>query len=112
MHSIAAHYILTYGTEEQKKIWLPRMAKGELIGSIAMTEPVAGSDLQNIKTMAKRQGECLLINGSKTFITNGWHTNLIVLAVKTGADRRGRERHLAGGGRDQGSAGLSRRPHA
>jgi acyl-CoA dehydrogenase len=59
------------------------MATGELIGSIAMTEPVAGSDLQNIKTMAKRQGECLLINGSKTFITNGWHTNLIVLAVKT-----------------------------
>jgi acyl-CoA dehydrogenase len=60
------------------------MATGQLIGSIAMTEPVAGSDLQNIRTNAKRQGECLLINGSKTFITNGWHTNLIVLAVKTG----------------------------
>ncbi len=84
VHSIAAHYILSYGTEEQKKHWLPRMAKGELIGSIAMTEPVAGSDLQNIRTMAKKQGECLVINGSKTFITNGWHTNLIVLAVKTG----------------------------
>jgi acyl-CoA dehydrogenase len=84
VHSIAAHYVLDYGTEDQKKYWLPRMAKGELIGSIAMTEPVAGSDLQNIKTTAKRQGECLLINGSKTFITNGWHTNLIVLAVKTG----------------------------
>jgi len=84
VHSIAAHYILDYGTEEQKHYWLPRMTKGELIGSIAMTEPVAGSDLQNIKTMAKRQGECLVINGSKTFITNGWHTNLIVLAVKTG----------------------------
>ena len=84
VHSIAAHYILSYGTEEQKQFWLPRMTKGELIGSIAMTEPVAGSDLQNIKTMAKRQGECLVINGSKTFITNGWHTNLIVLAVKTG----------------------------
>lgn len=84
VHSIAAHYILDYGTEEQKQFWLPRMTKGELIGSIAMTEPVAGSDLQNIKTMAKRQGECLVINGSKTFITNGWHTNLIVLAVKTG----------------------------
>ena len=84
VHSIAAHYILDYGTEEQKKYWLPRMATGELIGSIAMTEPVAGSDLQNIKTHAKKQGECLVINGSKTFITNGWHTNLIVLAVKTG----------------------------
>jgi acyl-CoA dehydrogenase len=84
VHSIAAHYILAYGTDAQKREWLPRMATGELIGSIAMTEPVAGSDLQNIKTHAKRQGECLLINGSKTFITNGWHTNLIVLAVKTG----------------------------
>jgi len=84
VHSIAAHYILDYGSEDQKQYWLPRMAKGELIGSIAMTEPVAGSDLKNIKTSAKRQGECLLINGSKTFITNGWHTNLIVLAVKTG----------------------------
>ncbi|HLJ48145.1 MAG TPA: acyl-CoA dehydrogenase family protein [Bryobacteraceae bacterium] len=84
VHSIAAHYILDYGNEDQKAYWLPRMAKGELIGSIAMTEPVAGSDLQNIKTVARRQGECLVINGSKTFITNGWHTNLIVLAVKTG----------------------------
>jgi acyl-CoA dehydrogenase len=84
VHSIAAHYILAYATEEQKHYWLPRMAAGELIGSIAMTEPIAGSDLQNIKTTAKRQGECLLINGSKTFITNGWHTSLIVLAVKTG----------------------------
>jgi acyl-CoA dehydrogenase len=84
VHGIAAHYILDYGSEEQKQFWLPRMAKGELIGSIAMTEPVAGSDLQNIKTIAKRQGECLVINGSKTFITNGWHTNLIMLAVKTG----------------------------
>jgi acyl-CoA dehydrogenase len=84
VHSIAAHYILSYGTEEQKKYWLPRMATGELIGSIAMTEPIAGSDLQNIKTHAKKQGTCLSINGSKTFITNGWHTNLIVLAVKTG----------------------------
>ena len=89
VHSIAAHYILDYGTEEQKRYWLPRMATGELIGSIAMTEPVAGSDLQNIKTMAKRQGACLLINGSKTFITNGWHTNLVVLAVKTGESGEG-----------------------
>jgi acyl-CoA dehydrogenase len=89
VHSIAAHYILDYGTEEQKRYWLPRMATGELIGSIAMTEPVAGSDLQGIKTMARKQGSCLVINGSKTFITNGWHTNLIVLAVKTGESGEG-----------------------
>lgn len=84
VHSIAAHYVLDYGSEEQKRAWLPQMAKGELIGSIAMTEPSGGSDLQSIKTRATRHGECLVINGSKTFITNGWHTNLIVLAVKTG----------------------------
>jgi acyl-CoA dehydrogenase len=83
VHSIAAHYILSYATEEQKKYWLPLMAAGELKGSIAMSEPVAGSDLQAIRTSAIRQGDCLVINGSKTFITNGWHTNLIVLAVKT-----------------------------
>ncbi len=83
VHSIAAHYILDYGTEAQKKAWLPRMAKGELIGSIAMSEPIAGSDLQNIKTNARRDGDHWVINGSKTFITNGWHTSIICLAVKT-----------------------------
>src|SRR4029077_15935679 len=76
VHSIAAHYILDYGTEEQKRYWLPRMATGDLIGSIAMTEPVAGSDLQNIKTMAKRQGTCLVNNGSQTFNNNGRDTQL------------------------------------
>lgn len=84
VHSIAAHYILDYGKEEQKKDWLPRMARGELIGSIAMSEPAAGSDLQGIKTTARRDGDEYVISGSKTFITNGYHTNLIVLAVKTG----------------------------
>lgn len=83
VHSIAAHYIKDYGTEEQKKRWLPQMAKGELIGSIAMSEPVAGSDLQAIKTYARRDGDTYVINGSKTFITNGWHTSIICLAVKT-----------------------------
>lgn len=83
VHSIAANYIVAYGTEEQKHRWLPKMAKGELVGSIAMSEPVAGSDLQGIKTTARRQGDCYVINGSKTFITNGWHTSLICLAVKT-----------------------------
>ena len=84
VHSIAAHYILDYGTEEQKRNWLPRMAQGELVGSIAMSEPAAGSDLQGIKTTARRDGDHYLINGSKTFITNGYHTSMIVLAVKTG----------------------------
>ncbi len=84
VHSIAAHYILDYGTEEQKKDWLPKMARGELIGSIAMSEPAAGSDLQGIRTTARVDGDQYVINGSKTFITNGYHTNLIVLAVKTG----------------------------
>ena len=83
VHSIVAHYVLSYGTEEQKRRWLPRMAKGELVGAIAMSEPVAGSDLQGIKTTARREGDTYVISGSKTFITNGWHASLICLAVKT-----------------------------
>ena len=83
VHSIVAHYVLAYGNEEQKLRWLPKMAKGELVGAIAMSEPVAGSDLQGIKTTARREGETYVINGSKTFITNGWHASLICLAVKT-----------------------------
>ncbi|MEL6966122.1 MAG: acyl-CoA dehydrogenase family protein [Pseudomonadota bacterium] len=82
-NSIVAPYILHYGSEEQKEKWLPRMATGELIGAIAMTEPGAGSDLQGIKTTAVRDGNHYKINGSKTFITNGQHANLIVLVVKT-----------------------------
>jgi len=88
VHSIVAHYILECGTEEQKRRWLPRMATGELIGSIAMSEPVAGSDLQGMKTMARRDGDAYVINGSKTFITNGWHTSIVCLAVKTEAVQR------------------------
>jgi len=83
VHAIVAHYVLAYGTEEQKRRWFPRMATGELVGAIAMSEPVAGSDLQGIQTTARREGECYVINGSKTFITNGWHASLICLAVKT-----------------------------
>lgn len=81
--SIVAHYILAYGSEEQKRIWLPRMARGELIGAIAMTEAGAGSDLQAIKTTAIRDDSEYVINGSKTFVTNGWHASIIGLAVKT-----------------------------
>ncbi len=80
---IVAPYILHYGTEEQKKRWLPRMAKGELIGAIAMTEPGTGSDLQAVKTTAVKQGNQYVINGSKTFITNGQTANFIIVVAKT-----------------------------
>lgn len=84
VHSdIAAPYILHLGTEEQKQRFLPRMARGECIGAIAMSEPGAGSDLQGIKTSATRDGDGYLINGSKTFITNGQNSGVVVTATKT-----------------------------
>jgi acyl-CoA dehydrogenase len=82
-NAIVAPYILHYGSEEQKKRWLPRLASGELVGAIAMTEPGTGSDLQNIKTNAKRDGNHYVLNGSKTFITNGGTANLIIVVSKT-----------------------------
>src|SRR6202166_292134 len=92
VQSIVSHYILQYGNEEQKRKWLPAMAQGELIGAIAMTEPSAGSDLQAIKTTARREGDEYVISGSKTFITNGGLANLVCVAAKTNpkvADFRG-----------------------
>jgi len=83
VQSIVSHYILQYGNEEQKKKWLPAMAQGELVGAIAMTEPSAGSDLQAIKTSASREGNDYILNGSKTFITNGGLANLVCVAAKT-----------------------------
>jgi acyl-CoA dehydrogenase len=88
LHSaIVAPYILHYGSEEQKKRWLPKLATGELIGAIAMTEPGAGSDLQGVKTSAVKDGNHYTINGSKTFITNGQNANLLVLVTKTDASQ-------------------------
>jgi acyl-CoA dehydrogenase len=85
IQSVVAHYILAYGSEEQKRKWLPRMARGEHVGAIAMSEPAAGSDLQGIRTTARRDGDDYIINGSKTFVTNGWHASLVCVAVKTDA---------------------------
>ncbi len=84
VHSdIVAPYILHLGTEEQKQVWLPKMVTGEAVGSIGMTEPGAGSDLQGMKTRAEKDGDHYVINGQKTFITNGQHSDVIVLATKT-----------------------------
>ena len=84
LHSdIVAPYIETYGSDQLKKTYLPRMATGELITAIAMTEPGAGSDLQAVKTSAVAEGEEYVINGSKTFITNGYLSDLVIVVAKT-----------------------------
>ncbi|QNP50281.1 acyl-CoA dehydrogenase family protein [Diaphorobacter aerolatus] len=84
LHSdIVAPYINAYGNTEQKDQWLPRMASGELIGAIAMTEPGAGSDLKSVRTTARREGEHYIINGAKTFITNGINSGLVIVVAKT-----------------------------
>ncbi|MEO8059431.1 MAG: acyl-CoA dehydrogenase family protein [Burkholderiales bacterium] len=83
-NELVAPYILRYGTQEQKLRFLPRLASGEIISAIAMSEPAAGSDLQGIKTTAIKQADgSYLLNGSKTFITNGWHADLVVVVAKT-----------------------------
>ena len=85
VHStIVSHYVNQYGTEEQKQRWLPKMATGEMVGAIAMTEPGTGSDLQGVRTTAKLEGNQLVVNGAKTFITNGHHADLIFVVAKTG----------------------------
>lgn len=85
LHSeIVSPYILHYGTEAQKRKYLPKLASGEMVGAIAMSEPAAGSDLQGVKTTALKQPDgSYLLNGSKTFITNGWHADLVIVVAKT-----------------------------
>lgn len=85
---IAAPYVLHIGTEQQKQYWLPKMVTGEVVGAIGMTEPGAGSDLQAIRTTAILQDNHYVLNGSKTFISNGQHADLVVLAVKTDPQAR------------------------
>ncbi len=84
LHSeIVAPYLLHHGSEEQRRRLLPLLASGACIGAIAMTEPSAGSDLQGIRASAVRHGDHYLLNGSKTFITNGWHADLVIVVAKT-----------------------------
>lgn len=90
IQSIVAHYLLVYGTPAQRERYLPAMARGELVTSIAMTEPGTGSDLQAVKTRAIRDGDHYVVNGSKTFITNGHNADLIVLVCKTDPKERAR----------------------
>lgn len=96
MNNIAVHsdvcagYFLSYGTEEQKHKWLPKMVSGEVVCAIAMTEPGTGSDLQGVKTRAKKIDDHYVVNGSKTFISNGQHADLIIVVAKT-SDKEGAE---------------------
>jgi len=83
VHSIVSQYLAAYATEDQKRRWLPAMAKGEMVGAIAMTEPGAGSDLQGIRTQARREDDHYVITGQKTFITNGHHADLVIVVTKT-----------------------------
>ncbi|MCP5270439.1 MAG: acyl-CoA dehydrogenase family protein [Burkholderiaceae bacterium] len=87
LHSaIVAPYVLHYGTEAQKQRFLPRLCSAELIGAIAMTEPGTGSDLQAIRTTARRDGDHYVLNGAKTFITNGQNANVVIVVARTGGE--------------------------
>ena len=90
VHSIVAHYFLNHGTDAQKQRYLPRLASGEWVGAIAMTEPGAGSDLQGLRTRAERQGDHYVIDGSKTFITNGYLAGVVLVVCKTDASQGAR----------------------
>ena len=86
-NDVIAPYLVDLATEEQKQRWLPGFCTGEIITAIAMTEPGTGSDLQGIKTRAVRDGDHWILNGSKTFITNGIHADLVIVVAQTDPDR-------------------------
>ena len=86
IQSIVIHYILAYGSEEQKSNWIPRLVSGESVGALAMSEPGGGSDVQAIRTAAEKDGNQYRINGSKTFITNGMTADIILVAARTGGN--------------------------
>ena len=90
VHSIVAHYLLNHGTGEQKRRYLPRMARGEVVGAIAMTEPGAGSDLQGIRTRATRRGHEYVSSGAKTFIANGYLAGLVLVVARTDPEQGAR----------------------
>jgi acyl-CoA dehydrogenase len=86
VHAIVQQYILKQGTEEQKRRYLPQLASGEMVGAIAMTEPGGGSDLQGVRTRAERKGDQWVVNGAKTFISNGYLADLVVVVARTGSE--------------------------
>jgi len=91
LHSdIVAPYVLAFGTDAQRQHWLPRMASGEVIGALGMSEPSGGSDVQAMRTNARREGDEYVINGQKVFITNGHTADLLILACKTDPTARGK----------------------
>lgn len=95
-NAVIAPYIVTYGTEEQKRRWLPKVCSGEYVLAIAMTEPGTGSDLQSIRARAVRDGDSYIVNGSKTFITNGQHADLVLVVARTGDAEGARSLSLIG----------------
>ncbi|MBG9451582.1 acyl-CoA dehydrogenase [Cytobacillus firmus] len=107
-NDIVVPYITAYGTDEQKKKWLPKCAAGEIITAIAMTEPGAGSDLAGIRTTARLDGDHYIVNGEKTFITNGIHSDLIIIACKTDPHAVPRHKGVSLLAVERGTEGFSR----
>ena len=105
-HDIVAPYLVELTTEDQKQRWLPGFCTGELVTAIAMTEPAAGSDLAGLKTNARRDGDDWILNGSKTFITNGYHADLVIVAAKTSPEKKAKGITLFGV--ETGMAGFER----
>lgn len=83
---IVANYLVAYGSEEQKRHWLPKLVSGEVVTAIAMTEPGTGSDLQSIRTTARREGNHYVVNGSKTYISNGQNADLVLVCARTDSE--------------------------